>query len=144
MTYPPGGPRRGPFSLPAWSHRGPADAVPLVAPAADPSAFVADTDDPAAGSPGTALPRLLSIGDVAQVFDRSARTLRRWIRLGHLVPVRVGGALFFDPDDIRRLIAGRLCAPCWRAERCRKPLLTGGRARQKGRRPAPGFCHLNH
>jgi DNA-binding transcriptional MerR regulator len=47
---------------------------------------------------------------VAQVFDRSARTLRRWIRLGHLVPVRVGGALFFDPDDIRRLIAGRLCA----------------------------------
>jgi Helix-turn-helix domain len=73
-------------------------------------AFVADSNDPAAGSPRTALPRLLSIGDVAALFDRSARTLRRWIRLGHLVPVRVGGELFFDPDDIRRLIAGRLCA----------------------------------
>jgi Helix-turn-helix domain len=110
MTHPHGGPRRGPFSLPAWSHHVPAGASPRAAPAADPSAFVADTDDPAAGSRATALPRLLSIGDVAALFNRSARTLRRWIRAGHLVPVRVGGALFFDPGDIRRLIAGRLCA----------------------------------
>jgi hypothetical protein len=110
MTHPHGGPRRGPFSLPAWSHRVPAGASTLVAPAADLLAYVAYTADPAAGSPATALPRLLSSGDVAELFDRSARTLRRWIRLGHLVPVRVGGALFFAPDDIRRLIAGRLCA----------------------------------
>jgi hypothetical protein len=111
MTHPHGRPRRGPFSLPAWSHRVPAGASPIAAPAAaDPPAFAADTGDPAAGSPATVLPRLLSIGDVAALFNRSARTLRRWIRLGHLAPVRVGGALFFDPDDIRRLIAGRLCA----------------------------------
>jgi hypothetical protein len=112
MTHPYGGPRRGSFSLPARSHRVPAGAVPLAAPATatDPLAFAADTGDPAAGPPATALPRLLSSGDVAALFDRSARTLRRWSRLGHLVPVRIGGALFFDPDDIRRLIAGRLCA----------------------------------
>ena len=99
------------MSLPLWSHRT-AGAVAIAAcAAADPLALAADTDDPGdrpAGGPS--LPHLLSSDDVEDLFNRSARTLRRWIRAGHLMPVRVGGALFFDPDDIRRLIAGRLCA----------------------------------
>ena len=111
MKHTHGGPRGGPFSLPLWSHRT-AGAVAIAAcAAADPSALAADTGDPgAAPAGGPSLPRLLSSADVGELFNRSVRTLRRWIRAGHLVPVRVGGALFFDPDDIRRLIAGRLRA----------------------------------
>ena len=112
MKHPHGRPPSGPFSLPAWSHHALASASPIVAhAAAEAAAFITNTVAPGdrpAGGPS--LPHLLSSDDVEDLFNRSARTLRRWIRAGHLMPVRVGGALFFDPEDIRRLIAGRLCA----------------------------------
>jgi hypothetical protein len=114
MTHSHGRPRRGPFPLVVRSRQ--ASAVPFAPPAitpgapVDPPALGADTDDPDAGQAGGAgLARLLSSAEVGDLFNRSERTLRRWIRLGHLVPVRIGGALFFDPHTIRRLIAGRLC-----------------------------------
>ena len=59
-----------------------------------------------------ALPGLLAMPDVQAVFGRSPRTIRRWIRRGHLVPVRIGGAVFFRESDIRKLIAGDLRAAC--------------------------------
>ena len=106
--------RSGPFPLVARSRQ--ASAVPIPPPATaprvavDPAALGAGTDDPDAGQAGgPGLTRLLSSGEVGDLFNRSERTLRRWVRLGHLVPVRIGGALFFDPHAIRRLIAGRLC-----------------------------------
>jgi hypothetical protein len=84
--------------------------APLATAPVDPAALGADTDDPDAGQAGApGLTRLLSSAEVGDLFNRSERTLRRWVRLGHLVPVRIGGALFFDPRTIRRLIAGRLC-----------------------------------
>ena len=113
MTNAHGWPRGGPFSLPLWAHDAPAAPAMPLTPWGEPHphAFAADTGDPPAVVAGeTALPRLLSIAEVGTLFNRTTRTLRRWIRLGHLVPVRIGGALFFNPDDIRRLIAGRLCA----------------------------------
>ena len=103
MTHSHGRPRSGPFPLVARSRQ--ASAIPFAPPA-----LGADTGDPDAGQAGGAgLARLLSSAEVGDLFNRSERTLRRWIRLGHLVPVRIGGALFFDPHTIRRLIAGQLC-----------------------------------
>jgi hypothetical protein len=58
--------------------------------------------------PSASIPDLLSSAEVEQIFDRSARTLRRWEQQGHLTPVRVGGAKFYRPDDIRRLVSGQL------------------------------------
>jgi len=58
---------------------------------------------------GLVLSRLLHMQDICVLFDRSERSIRRWIQAGHLTPVRVGGALFFDPEDIHALIAKRLC-----------------------------------
>ena len=111
MTHSHGRPRSGPFPLVARSRQ--ASAVPIPPPGTarvDPAALGADTDDPDAGQAGGAgLARLLSSAEVGDLFNRSERTLRRWISLGHLVPVRIGGGLFFDPHAIRRLIAGRLC-----------------------------------
>lgn len=54
------------------------------------------------------LPELLSAAEVQAVFDRSSRTIRRWIRRSYLTPVRMGRSLFFRPDDIRRVISGEL------------------------------------
>ena len=103
MTHSHGRPRSGPFPLVARSRQ--ASAIPFAPPA-----LGADTGDPDAGQAGGAgLARLLSSAEVGDLFNHSERTLRRWIRLGHLVPVRIGGALFFDPHTIRRLIAGQLC-----------------------------------
>jgi MerR HTH family regulatory protein len=56
----------------------------------------------------TGIPDLLSSIDVEQIFARSARTLHRWERRGHLTPVRVGHAKFYRAEDIRRLVSGQL------------------------------------
>ena len=58
---------------------------------------------------GEPLPQLLSTADVTAVFKRSDRTIRNWVRQGHLQPVRVGGAVFFREGDIRALLTGHLC-----------------------------------
>jgi hypothetical protein len=54
------------------------------------------------------IPDLLSSTEVEQIFARSARTLHRWERRGHLTPVRVGQAKFYRAADIRRLVCGQL------------------------------------
>ena len=51
---------------------------------------------------------LLATADLQRIFPRSDRTFRRWIAAGHLTPIRVGGAMFFHPADVRALIAKRL------------------------------------
>ena len=58
----------------------------------------------------TRLPGLLSVQDVRAVFNRSARTIRRWVKDGKLDPVRIGRAVFFRESDIRRLIEAELQA----------------------------------
>lgn len=50
------------------------------------------------------LPALLSAARVAEVFGRSERTIRDWVRAGHLRPVRIGRAVFFRADDIHALL----------------------------------------
>jgi excisionase family DNA binding protein len=64
-------------------------------------------------NPGTApadedLPVLLSIAEVARFFDRSPRTIRRWVAAGDLAAIRVGPALYFDRDTIRRQLRDQI------------------------------------
>jgi hypothetical protein len=58
--------------------------------------------------PEPAIPDLLPSSHVEQIFARSARTLHRWERRGHLTPVRVGHAKFYRAADVRRLVSGQL------------------------------------
>lgn len=51
---------------------------------------------------------LLSTEDVCALFRRSERSIRRWVKQGRLPAIRVGGAMFFDPADIRALNESRL------------------------------------
>jgi excisionase family DNA binding protein len=58
--------------------------------------------------PPRPLKPLLSVADVMALFNRSERTIRRWIAKGYLPSVQIGGAVFFREEDVRALIAGRL------------------------------------
>lgn len=58
--------------------------------------------------PGSSLPRLLTAAEVAAVFRRSERALRDWVRRGHLVPVRIGRAVFFREEEVRALLNGQM------------------------------------
>jgi hypothetical protein len=77
-------------------------------------------------TPGGALaiPDLLSDAAVKWIFHRSARTLRRWEKAGHLTPVQAGRAEFCGAEDIRRLVSGRIeetaLRDAERAERSRR------------------------
>ncbi len=51
---------------------------------------------------------LLTTEDVCVLFRRTPRSIRRWVQAGHLRPIRVGGAIFFDPDQIQALITENL------------------------------------
>jgi len=46
---------------------------------------------------------LLSSAAVAALFGRTPRTIRNWVRAGHLHPIKVGGAVFFRRADVERL-----------------------------------------
>ena len=57
-----------------------------------------------------ALPTMLSTTEIAAAFGRSARSMRRWAQRGDLVPIRIGGGVFFRAEDVRRLISDRMVA----------------------------------
>ena len=53
---------------------------------------------------GDELPELITVLDVASVFGRSERTVRRWIAKGSLPALTVGRSLFVRSEDVRGLI----------------------------------------
>ncbi len=65
-----------------------------------------DAEDGVAATTAPPLPDrpLMSTNDVAELFDRSPRTIRQWVQRGLLTPVRVGGAVFFRRDDIDAMV----------------------------------------
>lgn len=64
--------------------------------------------EPAKATPPKGPAPLLHVADLCTLFRRDPRSIRRWIKAGHLHPIRVGGSIFFDPEDVQALIAKRL------------------------------------
>ena len=67
-----------------------------------------DQDSTPTAEPGSPLGRLLSIAEVGTIFNRDARTLRRWEKAGHLMPVRIWRSLFYRRDEVERLLVQRM------------------------------------
>lgn len=53
---------------------------------------------------------------VCRRLDTSRRTLGRWVAAGLLHPSRMGNRLYFDPDEIERLIRSHIIQPNGRAD----------------------------
>ena len=64
----------------------------------------------ATGDGAAPVPDMLSTQELAAKFGRSPRTIRRWAQRGDLVPIRVGGGVFYRAEDVRRLIGDRMTA----------------------------------
>lgn len=48
---------------------------------------------------------LFTISDVAECFHVATRTVRRWIKSGHLVAYRFGGVVRIAESDLRTFMA---------------------------------------
>ena len=75
-----------------------------------PTAEIWNGDVAPASPPSAEIPDMLSPGEIAAKFGRSTRTMRRWAQRGDLVPIRIGGGVFFRAEDVRRLISDRMVA----------------------------------
>lgn len=66
------------------------------------------TDDIVSGlqRSGSERPRLMSVSEVADLFGRTDRTIRNWVRTGILHPRRVGRSVFFLESDVMKLLDG--------------------------------------
>jgi excisionase family DNA binding protein len=53
----------------------------------------------------TATPQFFTIGDVADLFDVSARSVRRWVKSGDLPAHRFGAAVRISDIDLRAFAA---------------------------------------
>jgi excisionase family DNA binding protein len=51
------------------------------------------------------LPQLLTLSDVASRLRLSPHTIRKWVRVGKLQPVRICRRLLFAPADVERFLA---------------------------------------
>jgi excisionase family DNA binding protein len=65
-----------------------------------------DQAEPAAAE--RQLPRLMSVNEAAAYFNRTARTVNRWIANGTLSAVRVGRGKFVLLDEVEELISAQI------------------------------------
>lgn len=53
---------------------------------------------------GSASPRrLMSTSEVADLFGKTERTIRNWVKEGFLTPIRIGRAVYFDRAAVEAL-----------------------------------------
>ena len=55
---------------------------------------------------GISVPKLLTLAAVAQALAVSTHSVRKWVRIGKLRPVRICRRLLFDPAEVARFLAG--------------------------------------
>jgi Helix-turn-helix domain len=70
----------------------------------------AEADPPtldAAPVPQPPRPEVYSLREVAAIFGRTERTIRSWVKAGHLQRGGFGNALFFSRAAIEALLNGR-------------------------------------
>jgi predicted site-specific integrase-resolvase len=51
------------------------------------------------------LPKLMDLQAVAAVCHVSPHTVRKWVRQGKLMPLRICRRLLFHPDELNRFLA---------------------------------------
>lgn len=66
---------------------------------------------------------LMTTHDVCAVFGRTSRTIRNWVRAGHLRPVRVGRAVFLRREEVEQLASGK--PACEQEDEPQSPGLSG-------------------
>ena len=50
---------------------------------------------------------LVNVSEAAGMLDVSRKTIQRWVKAGHLVPVRGSRTLFFWDEIMARAVLGR-------------------------------------
>ena len=75
-----------------------------------PTAEIWNGDDAPGSTPVAEITDMLSAQELAAKFGRSTRTMRRWAQCGGLVPIRIGGGMFYPAEDVRVLISDRMAA----------------------------------
>ncbi len=77
-----------------------------------------------ANKPATGeLPRMLSMADISEMFDRASRTIRSWIEKGFLQPVYAGRAVFIPQAQIDALLSQPRAAKAESKPPTKRPLL---------------------
>jgi excisionase family DNA binding protein len=66
------------------------------------------SDLAAPAEPEAPLPRLMSIAEAAAYFNRTPRTMNRWVARGVLPVVRVGQGKFVLADHVQMLITEQI------------------------------------
>jgi hypothetical protein len=61
----------------------------------------------AAPAPRPPRPEVYSLREVAEIFGRTERTIRSWVKAGHLQRGGFGNAIFFSRAAIDALLNGR-------------------------------------
>ena len=61
-------------------------------------------------TPAAEITVTLSAQELATRVGRSTRNIRRWAQRGDLVPIPIGGGVFYRAEDVRRLISDRMVA----------------------------------
>lgn len=64
---------------------------------------MAESQTPA---PGPELPRFYSYEQIAAVFGKSPRTIRAWVKSGHIHAIKIGNARLISEAEIRRVSDG--------------------------------------
>jgi excisionase family DNA binding protein len=93
----------------------PSPPLPASRPSPLLQAFLGDREAAGTAAVDGAPPRaaapvqpLLTATEVGRIFGVCDRTLRRWARAGHLVPVRVGRTLRYRRQDVEAVIVRRI------------------------------------
>ena len=53
------------------------------------------------------LPVLMTVKDVCALAKKTDRTIRNWMKAGHLRPIRIGRTIFFRRDEVEALFQKR-------------------------------------